>query len=200
MAWSELDIVNIALNILNKKSVDSLSEAGEFADSASRAFDILYPSEIAGFSWRFATKIVQLSQQVDAPPIQNWNYIYLLPSDYLATVRLYPASDFQIYSERQLYSNINSLQMEYRFLPLVTHLPSYFVNYFAMVLAQRFANSVAADGSLSDQLEKKVVDMRGQALFIDSQNHPTPSIVSKPLINARSNGTYWENSYLNGNG
>lgn len=200
MAWSELNIVNLALNILNKKSVASLVDGGEFADSASAAFDVLYATEIAGFPWRFATKIVQLSQQVDAPPIDNWNYIYLLPSDYLATVRMYPASDFMIYDNRQIYSNINSLQMEYRYIPLVTDLPGYFVNYFSILLAQRFANAVASDASLATELEKKVVDARGQALFIDSQNHPTPSIVSKPLINARSNGTYWENSYLNGNG
>lgn len=188
MAWSKLDIINLALNILNRGSVNQLIDSGDFADSAERAFDVLYPSEIAGYSWRFATKIVQLSVLVGAPPIQNWNYVLQLPNDYLSCVTIYPRVAFQIYEDNVIYCNFNTIQMEYRFLPNVTRLPAYFVNYFSLLLAQRFAKTVADNSALSGELTDEVSLARAQALFIDSQSHPTPRMISRPVIDVRGYG------------
>lgn len=190
MAWSKLDIINFAFNILNKSSVSDLENSGEFAVVAKTNFDMLYEAEISGFSWRFATKLQELVDTGETPLINQWRYIYYIPNDFLAAVRVYPNSDFQIYNNERLYSNINDLIMEYRYLPDITHLPAYFVQYFSVLLAERFALAVADDSALASKLAQKVVDARGQALFNDSQNHPTPNMFNNPVIRARFSGIY----------
>lgn len=189
MSWSKLDIFNLALNKLNKKSVNAFASAGEFADSGERGIDLLYSSEISGFPWRFATKVQQLSVLVDEPLLENWRYQLQLPSDYLAAVRTYPRVDFQIY-QTVMYCNINDLILEYRYLPNYTALPSYFVRYFVILLASWYADSVANNDSLSKKLLDEADGARGQALFVDSQSHPTPSIISAPLLSVRNGGWY----------
>lgn len=198
MPWSKLDIINLALNRLNKHSVNTTSAAGEFADSANRTIEMLYPSQIAGFSWRFATVIQQLSVLPDAPAISTWQYVMQLPSNYLAAVRTYPRVAFQIY-EDVIYTNFNPLLLEYRFLPDYTHLPAYFVHYFSVLLAAWFADAVANNDSIAKTLANEANTLRGQALFVDSQSHPTPSMVSSPLIDVRGGGGVWGNG-VNGQG
>lgn len=182
MAWSKLDIINLAMNKLNKRSVNNIADSGEFSDSANRAFDLLYPSEISGFSWRFATKVQQLSVLIDPPIITRWKYQLKLPSDYLAAVRTYPRVDFQIYEDNVIFCNHNILQLEYRFLPDTTRLPAYFVHFFALLLASWFADSVANSDGLSKKLLNEVEVERAKALFTDSQSHPNSAIVSQPII------------------
>lgn len=83
-AWTKLDMINLAFNVLGKKSINDLMDSSEFSDSANRVFDVLYLKEIAQYDWRFASKIQVLSQNVIPPADPYWQYAYNLPSDYLA--------------------------------------------------------------------------------------------------------------------
>lgn len=196
--WSKLDICNLAFNVLNKNSVDDLVNAGEFADSASRAFDLLYPSTISGKSWRFATKIQQLSVLLTPPPIANWSYVLQLPSDYLAAVRTFPKMTFQIYQDK-MYANNNIVDLEYRYLPDPTHCPAYFVHYLALIIAAWFADAVAENDALAQRLEAKAQIQLDEALFTDSQSHPIPAMGNNPIVMSRY-GWYddWDRPPLNG--
>lgn len=196
MPWSKLDIINLAMNKLNKSSVDDLVNAGVFAESASRVYDMLYPSKISGFSWRFATKTVRMSVLVTPPPIARWSYALQLPSDYLAAVRTYPRMDFQIF-EDQMWTNNNIVDLEYRFIPDETHLPAYFIDYFVLVLASWFANAVCEDDNLAKSLLAEAQDQLGQSLFTDSQSHPISPIQNNPIIQSRYSG--WDTWDIPGN-
>ncbi len=189
MPWSKLDVANLTMNKLNKHSVNVISNSGEFADACERAIDLLYPSEISGFSWRFATKIQQLSVLIPAPIIPHWKYQLQIPADYLAAVRTYPRTNFQIY-ENIFFCNRNEIFLEYRFLPDFTHLPAYFVHFFVLLLASWYADAVANDDNLSKKLLAETNEERSKALFTDSQSHPTSPMVSAPLISVRGGGFY----------
>lgn len=196
MAWTKLDMINLAANILGKKSFNQVENGGEFADSCDRAFDLLYPVEIAGYDWRFATKIQVLSKTVDEPADPLYLYEYNLPSDYLALRRLIPNGNrFQIY-EKQLWSNVDDLKMEYRFLPNPSQCPAYFVKYFAKLLAAWFAKTVAEDSGLSAKLEKELLVEKGNAMYTDAQSRPTTPLFQNPVIEARYN--YYLGEYYRG--
>jgi len=186
--WSKLDICNLAFNKLNKNAVDDLVNSGEFADSASRAFDLLLPSAISSKSWRFAVKIQQLSVLIPPPPVARWKYQLQLPADYLSAIRTFPTVDFQIYQDK-MYSNNNTIDLEYRFMPDPTHLPSYFVHYFSLLIAAWFADAVAENAALSEKLMNEALMQLGEALFTDSQSHPIHAMGLNPLIQARWG--YW---------
>lgn len=185
--WDKLDIVNLALNKLNKASVGDLTNSGVFADSASRGFDLLFQSSISSKSWRFATKVQLLNRLVAPPPIDRWRYQFQLPSDYLAAVTTHPRMNFQIYQDL-MYTNNNVVNLEYRFLPEVTRLPAYYVHYLAVLIAAWYADTVAENDSLAAKLSKEAQDQLGEALFTDSQSHPIEAMNNNPLIQARSNG------------
>jgi hypothetical protein len=187
MSWTKLDIINLAFNVLNKSSVNSLSEAGEFADSAARAYDLLLPAELSAQSWRFATRTQQLSVMVSPPTLVLWKYQLQLPSDYLSAVRIYPRVNFQIFEDK-LFSNSKTIRLEYRFIPDATRLPSYFVHFFTLKLAAWFADAVAQDDGLSNKLEQKANMELQKALFTDSQSHPTPSMRTARIISVRGGG------------
>lgn len=190
--WSKLDICNFAFNKLNKASVADFASAGEFADSAERTFDMLYPSAISGKSWRFATKTQPLNVLINPPPVDYWAYELQLPSDYLAALRTWPPMDYQIYGDK-MWANNNIVTLEYRALPDVTHLPAYFVHYFAILLAAWYADTVVESATLAAKLSQEAQVQLGEALFTDSQSHPIPSMQLNPMIQARQGIWYdWD--------
>lgn len=185
--WTKLDIINLAFNVLNKSSVNSLSDAGEFADSASRAYDLLLPAELSSQSWRFATKTQQLSVLASPPTLVLWKFMLQIPHDYLSTVRVYPNVNYQIFEDK-MFSNSKSIRLEYRFIPPATMLPAYFVHFFSLKLASWFADAVAQDDGLSNKLEQKANFELQKALFTDSQSHPTPAMRTARIISVRGGG------------
>lgn len=197
-SWDKLEIINLAFNKLNKSSVNDLVNSGVFADSASRGFDLLYPSVISSKSWRFATKIQLLNVLITPPPIARWKYQLQIPSDYLSAVRTYPVIDYQIYENQRMYTNCREVSLEYKCLPDPTKLPAYFVHYFSLILAAWYADTVAEDEKLASKLSGEAQDQLGEALFTDSQSHPIHAMGLNPVIQARWGGWY-ANDDLPGN-
>lgn len=189
-SWDKLGIINLAFNKLNKNSVNDLVNSGVFSDSASRGFDLLYPSVIASKSWRFAVKIQLLNVLITPPPIARWKYQLQIPSDYLSAVRTYPVIDYQIYANNIMYTNCREVSLEYKFLPDPTKLPAYFVHYFALIIAAWYADTVAEDEKLSAKISAEAQDQLGEALFTDSQSHPIHAMGLNPAIQARYGGWY----------
>ena len=184
MAWSKLDIINLAANVLGKRSFNDVIDSGEFADSASKAFDLLYPVELGGNDWRFATKIQILSKTLDTPGDPYYQFAYNMPSDYLALRRTFPICRFQLYQD-QLWTNVDGLKMEYRFEPDPTQCPAYFVKFFSLLLAQWYAKSVAEDSGLSEVLKTEAFMAKATGMFIDAQSRPTTPLFQNPVTSVR---------------
>ena len=191
-AWTKLDIINLAFNVLGKRSVNDVQDSGEFADSANRVFDVLYLKELAQYDWRFASQIIVLSQNVTPPADPYWQYSYNLPSDYLALRKTMPRVMFQIYG-KELWTNASSMKIEYRYGIDPTQCPVYFVNYFALVLGRWYAKSVAEDSNLAKELGQELYVEKGTAMSIDAQSRPGERLFDNPVINCRYN--YWVGRY-----
>ena len=174
MAWSKLDVANLTLNLLNKKSVNSLSAAGEFADALDRRIDIDFEKELQANTWRFATKTQTLSVLVDSPPLDEWTYQLQIPSDYMNLVTLHPNVPYGIYQDK-IYCNHNDIKLEYRFKPDYTLLPAYFVNFLATRVAANMALAVANSPQLAEKLKGDAMEALAIATFSDAQAHPTRS-------------------------
>lgn len=189
LSWTKLDTINLAFNVLNKESVNDLLDSGVFSDAASRTFDLLYQNAIQSKAWRFAVTTQLLDVLPTPPPIQWWTYQLQLPSDYLAAVRTYPPIQYQVYQNNIIYTNNNNVVLEYRRLPDITHCPAYFITWLAVHIAAWFADAVAENDTLAQKLQARALSELGEALFTDSQSHPTPAMYNNPLIQAR--GQLW---------
>lgn len=163
---------------------------GNFPAATELCYKFVYGRLIAANNWRFATKVQQLSQDVETPlQITGYKYQYTLPADYISLWRTYPFDNsFQIYANKLMYSNITPLSIEYRFLPPESQLPIHFTDHFAYQLAAELALVVVRSQGLADAVLLRANAIQGIALGADAQSHPNSPIVSSPYLDIRTGG------------
>jgi len=186
---TKVQIISNALAILGHAPIVTLDDGDDLTVSAEQAFDMLLPSVLCQSNWRFAVQIQQLSLTVETLPSNiGWKYVYLLPADFLKTIRVIPQSyDWEIFENKKIYANISSeFYMEYVFQPTPDLLPPYFVNYFVFEIAAYLALSNAQKPEYYNVLESKRTLLQGMAAAADSQNRPQSSQVDFPVLSNRS--------------
>jgi len=184
MSLNKIQIISRVIELLNKGPITSIADT--FSQTVENTYDYLIVSELAKPGWRFAVKIQELSKLVDTPVIDNWDYIYELPSDYLSLVRLHPNTiNYQIYSNKTLYSNETSLKAEYRFKPNEIDFPGYFQDYIIKLVASHAALTNATSETLSAKLAQMAQMALNSAMAADAQSHPSFEIQDSPLTSVR---------------
>lgn len=198
MAYTKVSIISNALALLGHKPVITIDsdDSDELTIAAEQAFDFLLPASIAKNSWRFATDIVQLTlvQTFNPPLAYKWSTEWLLPSGYLGNIRIYPQNYlYEIYSDCKILSNWNGqtpMYMEYLFLPDVSRLPAWFVNYFVYEIAAYLALSNAQKADYFSALETKKNNELAIAMGLDAKNRPNYTMTFFPMLNI-AHGEYW---------
>jgi hypothetical protein len=135
MALTKTQIVSLAVMLLGHKPIQTLDNADDLVTACDQAYDMLLPSVLSTGNWRFSMQIQQLTLSPMIPdPNTNWQNIYYLPAGYLKNIRIIPQNYvYEIYAGGLIYCNWGTQSpvfMEYAFLPDVSLLPMYFVNYF----------------------------------------------------------------------
>jgi hypothetical protein len=133
--------------------------------------------------WRFAIRKVALSK-LSAAPLNEWQYQYQLPSDYVLSVRVFPEVEFEIYGDK-LVSNQDALSMDYLYNATESQFPSYFVKVMELYLAAQFAIPITDDTSKADVYGKFFLQALAQARYTDSQGRPSAGISDAPFIMVR---------------
>ena len=190
MALTRTQIISQALTLMGKKPIMNLVNQSDIVTAADNCFDMLLQATLSEGFWRFATKIVELQQNVNVPIGGYWFYAYNLPNDYLKMVHLWPQQwDFEIYAGNLLFSNFNNsgqpLFIEYLFLPDVQFLPPYFVKYFIFEIAALLALTNAQMPDYYSELERKKGIELAIAQAADAQNRPQTPLQSMPVLSRR---------------
>lgn len=187
MAFSKIQIISLAIEKLGKAAITSVETGGRIAQSAENAYDLVVPCFLAGYDWRFATKLVRLSQLVETPLIDEWTHIYQLPADYLSLTRLYPnLNEYELYAENKLYTKTDTaLYAEYRADVPVGQFPVYFVAVIVPAIAAHVALSVALKDDYYTINLKESDDRLSKALATNFKVRPNNSIQSTPLLDVR---------------
>lgn len=191
MATTKTSIVSLIVQLLGHKPIITLENADDLVISASQAFDIMLPSVLSSGNWRFSMQIQQLSLSPMVPPIETgWQNIYLLPAGYLKNIRIIPQNYvYEIYQGNQIYCNWGTatpIYMEFAFLPDLSQLPMYFIQYFIYEVASFLALSNAQKPDYYNVLEAKRILQLGMAAATDAQNRPQFSQVMIPVLNNRN--------------
>ena len=190
MPLTKVQIVSNAIALMGKKPITSLVNQSDIVTAAEQAFDMVYPSIMSKYFWRFATTIAQLSM-LDITPVGGyWQYAYQLPGDYLKLIHLYPPNwDFEIYQDFQLYTNFQgnsqALYIEYQFLPLIQFLPDYFCEYLIYEIAAYLCLASAQSPQFFQALRPRADYLMQSALAADAQNRPQTPLQSAPMISRR---------------
>lgn len=186
---TKVQIISNAVALLGHKPVITLDaeDADDLVITAEQSFDYKLPACLAQNSWRFATRITQLSLVNNETPPTWWKTVWQLPSGYLKNIRLYPQNyAYEIYENLKIYaqwSTESAVFMEHIFQPDVTLLPAWFVDYFVYELAAYLALSNAQKTEFYSVLEQKRTLQLAIAMGIDAQNRPNRHQVDFPMLN-----------------
>ena len=187
--YTKIKIISLALTFLGKGPINSLADGGEFADSAGDIYDLLFPTLITSGDWRFAVTTQELSQNITAPEIDDWDYSWQLPADFLGLIRLSPHINYNIFGQN-LYTKTtaSNLYAIYYYQPEPETLPPYFVIYLAYKIAADLAWSSARSKTTAEAFEKKTIVALQHGQSIDARNHPNIAIGSAPYVEVRNVG------------
>lgn len=188
MALQKVSIISNAITLLGHKPIITLDEddRDDLVIAAEQAFDWLLPASITENSWRFAARINQLSKVNAESPLAGYQSVYLFPTGYLKTIRIYPHNyRWEVFENKKFYADWSgAVFMEYLFMPDISRLPAWFVKYFVFELAAYLALSNAQKTDYYNVLESKRSHQQGIAMAIDAQNRPQSSQANFPVLNA----------------
>lgn len=183
MSVSDVSMSSNALLLIGHSQINSFEDAGAGAKVAAALYTNTYEDLLSQHRWRFAVGKAQLNQ-LTATPLNEFRYAYQLPADLLQLIRTYPSSDYEIFQDK-LYSNNNTVEIDYTFKPDESKLPTYFVTLMEYALAMKFAVPITEKESKADVFRKMFNDQLRRAKFIDSQGRPSDEVVDSPLVDAR---------------
>ena len=180
---TDISMSSNALLLIGHDTINAFSDAGAGARAASNLYSVVYEDAITSYPWRFAIGKVTLSK-LAAAPLNEWSNAFQLPGNLLLVYRTYPRSLFEIYEDK-LYSNQDTIEIDYWFKPVETTLPPYFVKYMQYLLASEFAISVTDNRTLADTFNSAANQQRLVAMNRDSQGRTNSAIESAPFIEVR---------------
>jgi len=180
---TDISMSSNALLLIGHGTINSFTDAGAGAKTASNLYATVYEDAITSYPWRFAMGKVALSKLV-ASPLNEWKNAFQLPGDLLLVYRTYPRSTFEIYEDK-LYSDEEEVEIDYWFKPDESTLPPYFVKYMQYLLAAEFAVSVTDNRSLAEIWDAKAGVQMLVAQNRDSQGRTNNAIESAPFLEVR---------------
>jgi len=180
---TDISMSSNALLLIGHGTINSFTDAGAGARAASNLYTPIYEDAITSYPWRFSMGKVTLSKLVDTP-LNEWKNAFQLPGDLLLVYRTYPRTPFEIYEDK-LYSDQESIEIDYWFKPAEAVLPPYFIKYMQYLLAAEFAISVTDNRSLAEAFTVKAGTQMLVAQNRDSQGRTNNAIESAPFIEIR---------------
>lgn len=180
---SKIKLISDALVLIGEKPTNSLSDDRYGVTVGANLFERLYEAELQSNRWRFSMRKKALSRLVDAP-LNEWQYAYTIPADCLLVIGTYPACDYEIYGNH-IYSNADSIELDYQFKPEIPVLPAYFTLLLTYVLAKDMIKPITESDQGVQVMTGKYEVQRGRAMFADAQARPNRPIRHSPFTDVR---------------
>lgn len=179
---SDIDIASNALILIGDDPISSLSEDV----AAANLYATTYEYFLSEHPWSFALKEQYLSRLTAAPDRETgYSYAYQMPTDLIRLWAVMPVVDYRIVGGL-LYSNTSKLLARYVYKVAESSLPAHAVKCVEYKLAAEFSISVAEDEQKAALFDRKYIDILGQAMAKDSQQHPYERIQRNPIRLHRS--------------
>ncbi len=180
---SKIGLISKALILCGEPPLTSLNDDRYGATVGAEMFEMLYEAELQSNRWRFSMKKGALSRLVDTP-LNEWRYAYQMPTDILLLVGMTCPQPYEIYGTH-LYTNAETVEIEYQFKPEVPALPAYFALLMTYVLAKDMVSPITENADKHRMMQMKYLPQRDRALFADAQARPARPIYSSPFTDVR---------------
>jgi len=189
MAITREIIVSLAVQKLGHEAVSSLANADALVRAADEQLTFQLPTLLSMGNWRFATKIAVLSKINETPPAP-WQVAYLLPSDMIKMIGLYPAQyEWDIFENSRLYAMWDGIvNCTYVYVPSISALPYPFIDYLVNTIAYTLSLTNAQSPEFHAVLKQDMERSMAIALSHQAQNRPNYALRDFPALSARGLG------------
>lgn len=182
---SKVSIISNAFNYLGKGQVNDL-DASPATQAASSLYDTLYLAMLGSHPWTFALQIgYELSKINSQTGVDEWQYIYQIPSDLIRAYRVRPLSIFRRFKDK-IYSNESELFLDYTQYVSEEKLPSDFIFMMQAGVAAECAMMITNDRSIQQQWMQIQAIRLLRAMGQDGQGQTNEYIRSQPIFEAHA--------------
>jgi len=165
-SWT--DVANQALGRLGTKQIGTISETTNPNANYCRKFIGGAVEDVFNeFSWKAATKRVQLAQLTDTPAY-GFEYQYQLPSDFIRCVEVDAGGEKWSIEGEQLLTDADEVYITYTARPAdATKLPPYLRNLIAIRLADILSGPITKSESTQTKIRAEYKEALARALSAD---------------------------------
>ncbi len=176
--------ISMASNALILVGDDPISALSENV-AAENLYAQTYEYVLSQHPWSFALKEQLFSRLSQAPDRRTgFSYAFQKPPEMIRLWAVLPTTDYRMVGE-SVFSNSNEMFGRYVFKVEETHLPAHFVKCMESKLASEFSISIAEDTDKMRLYLGLYTEALGEAMAIDSQQHPYPGIRGNPIRRLR---------------
>lgn len=199
---TSLSICSDALILLGASPISSFTEGSDSAQACDRLYPDVRDTILANYQWSWSVKKVQISR-LSTAPIDEWKYAYQLPGDMLSgVIALFQSSGvgqspvrygWEIYGD-QLYTNFETVYIDYQGTVDESKMPSYFVRLLKTALAAELAFTITDQVSKAQDFRLQAYGSPGESnrgglmrssMNVDSRGKPPQIIEDYSLIDVR---------------
>jgi len=171
---SKIQLISNALILIGDAPISSLNDSGAGAIVGANLYESSYNNMLSLHKWRFATKKATLARLSDKP-LSGYDYQYQLPADLLIVHNTSASYDFDIYEDK-IFTNKDTLEIEYTFKVAEDYLPAYFIKAFEFFLASEFSIPVTGNATRATTYQAMFKDQMRKAKGLDSTSRPAQQI------------------------
>lgn len=180
---SAISISSDALVLLGDQPISSFTDGSTGSLIASQFYETTYNSLLTETLWHFATKTQDLARHVEEPE-NTWKYKFQLPEDCLYMISA-DTSVYEVY-ERDVYTNVPTLRIEYIYPVKEENLPPPFVKALSFMLAAQFAIPLTGNASRAEYYAQLADRQILKARRADASQRPASSIGNGRYITVRN--------------
>jgi hypothetical protein len=199
---TDVSICSDALVMLGASVISSFAEGTPSALACSRLYPDLRDTLLSRYPWSWSLRKVQVSRLATAP-INEWKYAYQLPGNMLTGVLAVFSSSsdaarpinygWEIYGS-QLYTNLETVYIDYQETVSESLMPPYFVRLVRMAMAAELALVITDQQSKMEYFRGITFGSPGEngrgglfreAVNIDSRGQLTKTIDDHSLVQVR---------------
>lgn len=195
---SEVDICNLALDLLKQKPVVDIDvPSNQVEELCARWYQQKRRATLRSHMWNFAMKRLGLLPDSSATPLFGFTHAYNLPSDFIRYAGRFDdvgrlsspnPEDHEIENGQILFDGADNTAINIRYVfdqAIVSKFDALFIEVFVLELATAFAPKFSGTEARIKTLIAVRGDVIGEARAIDGQERPPRRRQRSKFLNAR---------------
>lgn len=172
MNYSSISLCSKALLKIGASSITSFEEGTAEGEVAANLYPYIRDGLLSSYPWSFAVSQIQLGR-LETAPIADYQYAYLLPSDFLRIISAGNQGrgqgiEYRIVEDK-LHTDMPSVNLTYIYRPDESIFPAYFCEALINKLAFEFCIPLTESSTRAEFLNKIAEESITKARLIDSQ-------------------------------